>query len=324
MLAVVAIVLTTWAAPLQAHLMPAQSGTLNVRDRAVFGALSIPVSALVGFDDDGNGRLSTLELQRHQVALQQHVSSRLQLRNGADPGTRDFLQLSVELVENDPASAGGGTHLLVLVKQTFATTPTQLAIHTDLFGSRGGEQQLAIKAMHDSIAEMAVLRARRPDHQFFQRPAQVAAQYIALGIEHILTGIDHLLFVLTSFTVAHSITLTLGMLNVVRLSQSIVEPLILASIALMFALNITHKATRLSVRAAIVFACGLLHGLGFASAMADIGLHGTNKLVSLAAFNVGIEVGQALIVAITVVALAAVRARRPKPTASLAVHSSRP
>jgi len=108
----------------------------------------------------------------------------------------------VELVENDPASAGGGTHLLVLVKQTFATTPTQLAIHTDLFGSRGGEQQLAIKAMHDSIAEMAVLRARRPDHQFFQRPAQVAAQYIALGIEHILTGIDHLLFVLTIIVAA--------------------------------------------------------------------------------------------------------------------------
>ena len=194
--------------------------------------------------------------------------------------------------------------------------------------------------MHDSIAELAVLRARHPDHQFFQSAAHIATQYIALGVEHILTGIDHLLFVLTiivaaagwrywltvltSFTVAHSITLTLGMLNVVRLSQSIVEPLILASIALMFALNITHKATRLSVRAAIVFACGLLHGLGFASAMADIGLHGTNKLVSLAAFNVGIEVGQALIVAITVVALAAVRARRPKPTASLAVHSSRP
>ena len=340
MLAVVAIALVTWAAPLHAHLMPAQSGTLNVRDRAVFGALSIPVSALVGFDDDGNGRLSTLELQRHQVALQQHVSSRLQLRNGADPGTRDFLQLSVELVENDSASAGGGTHLLVLVKQTFATTPTQLAIHTDLFGSRSGEQQLAIKAMHDSIAELAVLRARHPDHQFFQSAAHIATQYIALGVEHILTGVDHLLFVLTmlvvaagwrywltvltSFTVAHSITLTLGMLNVVRLSQSIVEPLILTSIALMFALNITHKATRLSVRAAIVFACGLLHGLGFASAMADIGLHGTNKLVSLAAFNVGIEVGQALIVAITVVALAAVRARRPKPTASLAVHSSRP
>ena len=336
-LAVAGIALATWAAPLHAHLMPAQSGTLNVRDRAVFGALSIPVSALRGFDDDGNTRLSVRELQRHLVALQAQVSSRLQLTNGTDPGTRDFLQLSVELVENDPASAGGGTHLLVLVKHTFASTPTQLAVRTDLFGPHGAEQQLAIKAMHDSIAEMAVLRARRPDHQFFQRPAQVAAQYIALGIEHILTGVDHVLFVLTiivaaagwrywltvltSFTVAHSITLTLGVLNVVHIAPRIVEPLIFASIVLMFALNIKRKATKLSTRAAIVFTCGLLHGLGFASAIADIGLRGTNTLVSLAAFNVGIELGQAMIVAVTLLAITAVRAHRSKPTASLAVHS---
>ena len=337
MLAVVGIALTTWASPLYAHLMPAQSGTLNVRDHAVFGALSIPVTALAAFDDDGNGRLSALELQRHQSALQQQVSTRLQLSNGTDPGTRDFLQLSVELVEDDPASAGGGTHVLVLVKQSFANTPTHIAIHTDLFGPRGAEQQLAIKAMHDSIAEMAVLRARHPEHEFFQSPAHVATQYTALGIEHILTGVDHVLFiltiiiaaagwrywltVLTSFTVAHSITLSLGMLNVVRIAPSIVEPLILASIALMFALNIKRKATTLSTRAAIVFACGLLHGLGFASAMADAGLSGSNKLISLAAFNVGIELGQAMIVATTLIALAAAKAHRPKPTARLAVHS---
>jgi hydrogenase/urease accessory protein HupE len=325
----VGIALAAWAAPLHAHLMPAQSGTLNVRDRAVFGALSIPVSTLAGFDDDGNGRLSTLELQRHQEALQQQVSSRLQLRNGRDPGTRDFLQLSVELVENDPASSGGGTHVLVLVKQSFAAVPQALHISTDLFGSNGAEQQLAVKATHDGVAEMAVLRPRHSGHQFFRRPVHVAAQYVALGIEHILTGVDHVLFVLTivvaaagwrywltvltSFTIAHSITLTLGMLNVVRIPASIVEPLILASIALMFALNFRHKATTLPTRATIVFACGLLHGLGFASAMADIGLHGTNKLISLAAFNVGIELGQAAIVATTLLALYFARPKRYRP-----------
>ncbi|WP_373067872.1 HupE/UreJ family protein [Gemmatimonas sp.] len=328
-LAAVSIALTASAAPLHAHLMPAQSGTLNVRDRAVFGALSIPVSALTGFDDDGNGRLSMIELQRHQAALQQQVSSRLQLRNGTDPGTREFLQLSVELVENDPDSIGGGTHLLVLVKQSFANVPLQLNIRTDLFGAHGAEQQLAIKAMHDSATEMAVIRARHPDHQFFQSPMHVAAQYTALGMEHILTGFDHVLFVLTiiaaaagwrywltvltSFTVAHSITLTLGMLNVVRVPSSIVEPLILASIAVMFALNIMHKTASVRTRAPIVFACGLLHGLGFASSIADAGLHGAHKLASLAGFNAGIELGQATIVAASVLALAAARQLKPVP-----------
>lgn len=315
--------------------MPAQSGTLNVRDRAVFGALSIPVSALTGFDDDGNGRLSTIELQRHQRALQAQVSSRLQIHNGSEPGTREFLQLAVELVEDDPASAGGGTHLLVLVKQSFSVVPLHLRISTDLFGARGAEQQLAVKAMHDGVAEMVVLRARYPDHEFFQPPMRVVAQYTALGIEHILTGFDHVLFVLTiiaaaagwrywltvltSFTVAHSITLTLGMMNVVRVSPAIVEPLILASIALMLLLNVKHKAARLRARAAIVFACGLLHGLGFASAISDVGLHGAHKVASLAGFNIGIELGQAMIVAGALLALALIRSSRPKGKAARAL-----
>ncbi len=338
-LAAVSIALATSAAPLHAHLMPAQSGTLNVRDRAVFGALSIPVSALTAFDDDGNARLSMAELQRHQAALQQQVSSRLQLGNGSDTGTRDFLQLSVELVENDPASAAGGTHVLVLVKQSFADVPRQLHIHTDLFGPHGAEQQLAVKAMYDGEAEMAVLRSRHPDHQFFQSPIHVAAQYTALGVEHMITGVDHVLFVLTilaaaagwrywlsvltSFTVAHSITLTLGMLNVVRVPSSIVEPLILASIALMFVLNVKHTATSLRTRAPIVFACGLLHGLGFASSIADVGLHGAHKLASLAGFNAGIELGQATIVAAALAVLAVARRKKPFPAQSIpsAVHS---
>jgi len=332
------VALATSAAPLHAHLMPAQSGTLNVRNRAVFGALSIPVSTLTGFDDDGNGRLSPLELQRHQAALQQQISSRLQLRNGTDPGTREFLQLSVELVENDPASAGGGTHLLLLVKHSFAHVPLQLNIRTDLFGQHGAEQQLSIKAMHDSAAEMAVLRARHPDHQFFQRPLHVAAQYTALGIEHILTGVDHVLFVLTilaaaagwrywltvltSFTVAHSITLALGMLNVVRVPSGIVEPLIVASIVLMLVLNIKHKATSLRTRAAIVFACGLLHGLGFASSIADVGLHGAHKLASLIGFNLGIELGQGMIAAAALTVLALTHRPNPIPPLTLSAVNS--
>ncbi len=148
---------------------------------AVFGALSIPVSALAGFDDDGNTRLSVVELQRHHAAFQQQVSSRLQLYNGTEHGTRDFLHLSVELVEND-----------------------------DLFGQNGAEQPLAIKAMHEGLAEMAVLRARHPARQFFQSPTRVAAQYTALGVDRVLflltiiaaAGWRYWLTVLTSFTIA--------------------------------------------------------------------------------------------------------------------------
>ena len=114
-----------------------------------------------------------IELKRHHAAFQQQVSSRLQLYNGTEHGTRDFLHLSVELVEND-----------------------------DLFGQNGAEQPLAVKAMHEGLAEMAVLRARHPARQFFQSPTRVAAQYTALGVGTSALGVDRVLFVLTIIAAA--------------------------------------------------------------------------------------------------------------------------
>jgi hypothetical protein len=94
--------------------------------------------------------------------------------------------------------------------------------------------------------------------------------------------------------------LALGLLGVVRVSPAVVEPLIAASIVLVAALNLAnrHRPTPSTARqATVVFACGLLHGLGFASSLADMGLHGGYRAASLAGFNLGIELGQALCLA---------------------------
>ena len=85
-----------------------------------------------------------------------------------------------------------------------------------------------------------------------------------------------------------------ALLGWVRLPANVVEPLIAASIVLMAVLNLRGRAVVVRERVAIVFGCGLLHGLGFASAMADIGLSGAYRAMSLVGFNVGIEAGQAL------------------------------
>jgi hypothetical protein len=110
-------------------------------------------------------------------------------------------------------------------------------------------------------------------------------------------GWPYWLAVLTGFTVAHSITLALGLLGWVRVSPEVVEPLIAASIVLVAALNLANRrraAPSTARQAAVVFACGLLHGLGFASSLADMGLHGSYRAASLLGFNLGIELGQAL------------------------------
>ncbi len=142
---------------------------------------------------------------------------------------------------------------------------------------------------------------------------QIAQQYLVLGFTHILPhGLDHILFVLgifllttklrpvitqvTTFTIAHSITLALTMYGLVSLSPRIVEPLIALSIAYVAIENIF--ATRLSSwRVAVIFAFGLLHGMAFAGALRDPGLPRNQFLTALVTFNLGVEIGQCTLIA---------------------------
>ncbi len=136
--------------------------------------------------------------------------------------------------------------------------------------------------------------------------------YLPLGVEHIIPyGADHILFVIglcllntklktalwqaTAFTVAHSITLALSMKAVIAAPSEIVEPVIALSILFIAVENML--VTQLKPwRIALVFCFGLIHGMGFANALNEIGLPRNNFLVSIAAFNVGVELGQIAVI----------------------------
>jgi hypothetical protein len=140
------------------------------------------------------------------------------------------------------------------------------------------------------------------------------AQYVRFGFTHILPhGFDHVLFVLglylgarsfrsllimvTAFTLAHSITLGLATLSIITLPARIVEPLIAASIAWIGVENFfATSASR--YRPFLVFGFGLLHGLGFASALSELTLPQTSFLAALLSFNFGIELGQLTVIAL--------------------------
>jgi hypothetical protein len=116
-----------------------------------------------------------------------------------------------------------------------------------------------------------------------------------LGLFLLASGARPLLLQISAFTLAHSVTLTLAALDFVSVPSSIVEPLIAVSIAYIAIENLI--ATSISRwRLAIVFAFGLLHGLGFAGALADLGVSGTELSVTLVGFNVGVELGHLAVV----------------------------
>lgn len=158
--------------------------------------------------------------------------------------------------------------------------------------------------------------------------ATLFAAYLELGVEHILLGFDHGLFVLglmlvvgirrqliwtiTAFTVAHSVTLAFGVLGWVEAPSAWVELMIALSI-LLVAVEATHERPTLTRRAPwlIAFAFGLLHGFGFVGALSEIGLPADQLGWSLAAFNLGVELGQlALVFACMLVVR--LMARRPQ------------
>jgi HupE / UreJ protein len=140
----------------------------------------------------------------------------------------------------------------------------------------------------------------------------LAMKYVALGFTHIIPGgIDHVMFVLgifllsrkarpvllqvSAFTVAHSITLGLSMYGIVSLPSSIVEPLIAFSIAYIAIENVVLTDIKPS-RVGLVFAFGLLHGLGFAGALREVGLPRSEFVTALLGFNVGVEIGQLMVI----------------------------
>ncbi len=169
----------------------------------------------------------------------------------------------------------------------------------------------------DGTTETARLNASHTSFTIKGTPQfwQVAKTYLVFGVEHILEGFDHLLFVaclifiagswrrilitITGFTVAHSITLTLAALEFIQIAIPPIEAVIALSIVFLAREIALDRRDTLTWKYPIAISAsfGLLHGFGFASALSEIGLPQTEIPAALLAFNIGVEIGQLLFVA---------------------------
>jgi len=205
--------------------------------------------------------------------------------------------------------------------------PGTVAVAASLFPYDPNHQTFVNIYEGDALTQ-AILDRGRARFEYFSGTRQgvlaVIGHFLPEGIHHILIGPDHLLFligllllggtirqlavVVTAFTVAHSITLSLAALNIVSPPARIIEPAIALSIVYVGADNLLVHGGR-DVRAWIAFAFGFIHGFGFANVLREMDLPSRALGWSLFSFNFGVEIGQLIVVLVTASIFAALRAR---------------
>ncbi|HEY7041707.1 MAG TPA: HupE/UreJ family protein [Methylomirabilota bacterium] len=207
--------------------------------------------------------------------------------------------------------------LTVTMSVDFACGPAvkELSVQDDIFDTLGPDHHTLTKVETPRGTQQFAFAPDSRQARFVVDDsgggARATASFFMLGIEHILSGYDHLLFLLalllpgggllslvkiiTAFTIAHSITLTLAVLQVVTLPDRLIEAVIALSIAFVAAENLFFEPT-VSRRWLVSFGFGLVHGFGFSSALRELGLPRQGLLLSLFGFNAGVEAGQALVI----------------------------
>ncbi len=328
LLALLVFLLSTTA---NAHIASDGFLTINVEGGRLSGSIELAMrdaELAVGLDSNRDGKITWGEVRAHQRDLELYVRSKLIIGDGSTRCPEEFAPVRVnERVDGNyiwlpfsAACAGQLTKLFVDYRLMQGIDPSHRGL---LAVTARGATQTGVLNGEQSIA--------------LEHPSAWRAftEYLRTGVWHIWSGIDHLLFLLslllpavlrrrdlhwegvslakpafvnilevvTAFTVAHSITLSLAAFDVVRLPSRLTESVIAASIVVAALNNIFPRVTEGRWR--IAFAFGLLHGFGFASVLADMGLPPGARAISLVAFNLGVEVGQlAVVIAVMPVAYA--------------------
>jgi len=317
---------------------------------AVLGALTLILvvgpSARVIAHTGGTTGYATLSIDRATIhytltlwpaTLPPSIGADLQRVSSSDAATRDrlitTLQTKIGLIADAKrCAANGGTVASVTAENvTLAfdfvcpAAVRELLIRDDLFDVLGADYHTLARvdaAGHTSQFAFAP-DTREARVRVDQQDARSGVgSFVRLGVEHILTGYDHLLFlfglmlpgggvlalakIVTAFTVAHSVTLALSALDIVVLPERFIEAVIALSIAAVAAENLFLQAT-VTRRWIVSFCFGLVHGFGFSTALREMALPAHGLLLSLFGFNVGVELGQALVVAVALPMLTLLR-----------------
>ncbi|MES2355171.1 MAG: HupE/UreJ family protein [Pseudomonadota bacterium] len=278
----------------------------------------------IGLDADGNGEITWGEVQAKHNDIDAYAIARLALSGGGDNCP---IQVTDHLIDNHT----DGAYAVIQFAVNCTKAPSELNIKYGLFFDIDPQHKGLLRLQYSSETRTAIFSPEAPEQKFFLEAPSRWKQffdYLTHGVEHIWKGYDHILFlislllpavvfrsknawapvesfraafidvlkIVTAFTVAHSVTLTLATLGIVSIPSRITESVIAFSIVVA-ALNNIFPVIE-GRRWIVAFSFGFLHGFGFASVLQDLGLPRDALAIALVGFNCGVEVGQLAIVSL--------------------------
>lgn len=326
---VLALLALLWACvlPAQAHKASDSYLTLDVKQERITGQWDIALRDLemaVGIDADGDAALTWDEVRARHEAIAAYALARLKL---AGDGKPCLLRVTGQLVDQHT----DGAYSVLRLEGACAAPVDALTLDYSLLFDIDPQHKGLLRLTHGQSTGSAIFAPdARVQTLTVAQPGRWRqfADYLRHGTWHIWIGFDHILFLLslllpavlvrrdgqwqgretlkaatfdvlkivTAFTLAHSLTLSLAVLGALSLPSRLVESAIAASVILAALNNLWPVYHRW--RAVVAFGFGLVHGFGFASVLADLGLPRDALVVSLVGFNVGVELGQLAIVAV--------------------------
>ncbi|NEQ49006.1 MAG: HupE/UreJ family protein [Leptolyngbya sp. SIO3F4] len=307
--------------PVTAHQADLAVADVIVTETEAQITLTIPTELLAFVDDNDDQTLSKAEVKNHYAQLEQTFRSNITLTNQLDqPGVFTLKSAATAHLKEK------NTRSTFLLKYQWSRPLQKLYIQYGLFSPELGQSKCLATVTQGERTQNIILT---PENNTIEIVGTLPWQqqflsFLKLGVEHIFTGYDHILFlvalllpggnlaqllkIVTAFTIAHSITLTLAALNIVTLPTVLVESVIALSIVYVAAENLWRK--QISHRPWLTFGFGLIHGLGFANILRDLTQTQSNLLLSLASFNLGVELGQITIVLLVFYGLRFLQKRR--------------
>ena len=320
------------AGVVRAHSASSSYLNVAVRDSTLVVQWSIALRDLdyaVGLDSDGDGQITWGELRAHASAIDAYALARLSLTGDGAPCT-------LGPVTNLADALSDGGYAVLRFDAQCARTPTRVGVHYSLLFDLDPLHRGLLTLTVGGVPHAAALSPTAPDVSFDVTPGygSTFTSFFLTGVNHLLTGIDHMLFVamlllpamfrregsgygpratmlpvgdfwgmfmealkvLSAFTLAHGTTLTLSVLHLVYIPQRLSEAGIALTILVTALDNVLHF---LPVRRwPLAFAFGLVHGLGFATALGPMDLPPVALGIALISFNVGLEAAQVTIAAV--------------------------